>query len=178
MGPLFKPIKGSFLSFSEEMRSCPSKRFARVEFTAVLTAIFQKYSVELDVRAWASDEELEGIGIEEKKEFYGKAIERARTGIARCEQKVITLQMKKGDNVPLRLVERGTEICGDFLSSFLPWRLVLKQQDTIIVYFRCYCRCENSKSSSVFKIQAFRLHIIAVCLHMHCFWATRKPPAP
>jgi len=61
------------------------------------------------VREWASDEELEGMGIEERKEVYGKATEKARTGIARCEQKVITLQMKKGDNVPLRFVERGTE---------------------------------------------------------------------
>jgi len=108
-GSLFKPVKGSFLTFAEGMRACPGRRFAQVEATAVLTAIFQKYSIELDVGEWASDEEVARMGTEERKVVYGKAVERARWVIGRCEQKTITLQMKKGDFMPVRFVERGRE---------------------------------------------------------------------
>jgi len=108
-GSLFKPVKGSFTTFSDGMRACPGRRFAQVEVTAVLTAIFQKWSVELDVSEWASDADIKKMGKEEKRAIYGKAIERAREVIRNCEQVVITLQMKKGDKVPLRFVERGKE---------------------------------------------------------------------
>jgi hypothetical protein len=36
-------------------------------------------------------------------------MEKARRVIGRCEQKIITLQMRKGDCVPVRFVERGRE---------------------------------------------------------------------
>jgi len=108
-GSLFKPVKGSFTSFSEGMRACPGRRFAQVEVTAVLTAIFQKWSVELDVSDWASDVEVERMGKEERRAVYGKAIERARAVIKNCEQVIITLQMRKGEKVPVRFVERGKE---------------------------------------------------------------------
>jgi cytochrome P450 len=108
-GSLFKPVKGSFISFSDGMRACPGRRFAQVEVTAVLTAIFQKWSVELDVSEWASDAEVEKMGKEERRAVYEKAIKEARAVIKNCEQVVITLQMKKGEKVPLRFVERGRE---------------------------------------------------------------------
>jgi cytochrome P450 len=111
---LRKPMKGSFISFSEGARACPGRRFAQVEATAVLSAIFQKYSVELDVTEWANDEQLERMGIEEKRAVYGKAIERARNVIRRSEQ-TITLQMKRGDQLPVRFVARGKEKFGDVL---------------------------------------------------------------
>ena len=44
--------------------------------------------------------------------MYSKAVERANWVLGRCEQKTITLQMKKGDFVPLRFVERGRERFG------------------------------------------------------------------
>lgn len=108
-GSLFKPVKGSFITFSEGMRACPGRRFAQVETTAVLTAIFQKWSVELDVSDWASDEEVTRMGIDERRKLYGKAVERGRSVLERCEQKVITLQMLPGEFVPVRFVERGKE---------------------------------------------------------------------
>lgn len=106
---LFKPVKGSFISFSEGARACPGRRFAQVEITAVLAAIFRKYSVELDVSAWASDEDVERMGKAQRRELYGKAASRALEILHRCEQRTITLQMRQGDRVPLRFVERGQE---------------------------------------------------------------------
>jgi cytochrome P450 len=106
---LFHPVKNSFISFSEGARACPGRRFAQVEITAVITAIFQKYSVELDVGEWASDEEVERMGKAERKALYQKAAIRADEVLRRCEQRTITLQMRPGDKVPVRFVERGKE---------------------------------------------------------------------
>lgn len=102
------PEKGAFLSFSEGPRACPGRRFAQVEITAVLAFIFQKYSVELDVRDWASDEEVAKMGKEERQKIYGEASRVAREKIRRSEQ-FITLQMLREDNIGLRFVERGGE---------------------------------------------------------------------
>ena len=109
---LFKPQKGSFISFSDGARACPGRRFAQVEITAVLSALFQKYSVEFDVADWASDEEVEKMGREEKRALYEKAIDRAKTVMRRSEQ-TITLQLKRGDHVPIRFLERGKERFAD-----------------------------------------------------------------
>ena len=102
------PEKGAFLSFSEGPRACPGRRFAQVEITAVLAFIFQKYSVELDVREWASDEEVAKTGREERQKVYGEASRVAREKIQRSEQ-FITLQMLREDKIGLRFVERGGE---------------------------------------------------------------------
>lgn len=102
------PEKGAFLSFSEGPRVCPGRRFAQVEITAVLAFIFQKYSVELDVREWASDEEVAKMSKEERQKVYGEASKVAREKIRRGEQ-FITLQLLREDKVGLRFVERGGE---------------------------------------------------------------------
>ncbi|KAE8441431.1 hypothetical protein EG329_004957 [Mollisiaceae sp. DMI_Dod_QoI] len=65
---LVTPVKGSYISFSEGARACPGRRFAQVESTAVLSALFQKYSVELDVSEFASDEEISAMGPRENRE--------------------------------------------------------------------------------------------------------------
>jgi cytochrome P450 len=109
---LMKPVKGSYIPFSEGARACPGRRFAQVEGIAVLSALFYKYSVELDVSEWASDEEVAKMGKEERRKVYGMAVERAEMLIRRSEQ-VITVQMRVGDKVPLRFVERGRERFGD-----------------------------------------------------------------
>jgi cytochrome P450 len=105
---LYKPVKGSYIPFSDGARACPGKRFAQVEGTAVLSAMFHKYSVELDVSEWASDEEVKKMGRGERNQVYQKAIDRAKMLIRRSEQ-VITVQMLPGDKVPLRFVQRGKE---------------------------------------------------------------------
>ncbi|KAG0652326.1 Cytochrome P450 [Hyphodiscus hymeniophilus] len=108
-GSLFQPVKHSFIAFSEGARGCPGRRFAQVEITAVLTAIFQKYTVELEVSQWASDEEVARMSLSEKKALYQKAADRADTVLKRCEQRTITLQMLPDDTVPVRFVKRGEE---------------------------------------------------------------------
>lgn len=108
---LKKPVKGSYIPFSEGARACPGKRFAQVEGTAVLSALFHRYSVELDVIEWASDEEVEGMSREERAKIYKKATDKAEMIIRRSEQ-IITVQMLPGDRVPLRFVKRGRERFG------------------------------------------------------------------
>ena len=103
---LFKPIKGANPVFAEGARACPGKRFAQVEITAVLTAVFSEYSVELDVREWASDEEIERMTEQERRELYERAREIARGKMLETDQ-VITLKIK--ENIPVRLVRRGRE---------------------------------------------------------------------
>ncbi|KAL3423548.1 cytochrome p450 3a21 [Phlyctema vagabunda] len=107
-GGLFIPPKGAFTSFSEGPRACPGKRFAQVEITAVLTALFQRYSVELDVREWASDDEVQTMDTVQRRRVYERAMTRARE-VLRDLEPVITLLMKRGDKVPVRFVERGHE---------------------------------------------------------------------
>ncbi|TVY55447.1 Cytochrome P450 3A13, partial [Lachnellula suecica] len=63
---LVHPPKGAFITFSEARAPAPGRRFAQVEITTVLAAVFQKYSVELDVQRWASDEEVALMGVEER----------------------------------------------------------------------------------------------------------------
>jgi len=105
---LVKPPKGAFIPFSEGARACPGRRFAQVEITAVLSTIFQKYSVELDVGKWATDEEVAQMNVEEKRRLYQKAVDSSEKTIRRCMQR-ITIQLRSGDRVPLRFVERGSE---------------------------------------------------------------------
>ncbi|EJD40936.1 cytochrome P450 [Auricularia subglabra TFB-10046 SS5] len=43
-----QPRKGQFMAFSEGARACLGKKFAQVEFVAVITALFARYRVEID----------------------------------------------------------------------------------------------------------------------------------
>lgn len=43
-----QPRKGQFMAFSEGARACLGKKFAQVEFVAVISALFARYRVELD----------------------------------------------------------------------------------------------------------------------------------
>ncbi|GAD94779.1 conserved hypothetical protein [Paecilomyces variotii No. 5] len=44
---IHKPARGTYISFSDGMRACIGRRFAQVEFVAVLVAIFSRYRVRL-----------------------------------------------------------------------------------------------------------------------------------
>ncbi|TVY24439.1 hypothetical protein LHYA1_G006628 [Lachnellula hyalina] len=103
---LFVPAKGSYIPFSERARSCPGKRFAQIEIIAVLSVIFKTHSVELDVSAWASDEDIETMGKDERRVVYEKAIKRARRMMFESET-IVVLQMQ--EKCPLRFVKRGGE---------------------------------------------------------------------
>lgn len=107
---LFKPVKGSYIPFSDGFRSCIGRRFAQVEILAVLAAIFTQYSVELAVDDFATDEEIEKLpkGGKERKAVYQKAVDRAEDYLKHEVASIITLQLR-GVTVPIRLMKRGEE---------------------------------------------------------------------
>jgi cytochrome P450 len=107
---LFKPVKGSYIPFSDGFRSCIGRRFAQVEILAVLAVIFSQYSVELAVDDLASDEEVEKLpkGGEERRKLYQKACDRAERYLIEKVSSIITLQLR-GVTIPIRLVRKGEE---------------------------------------------------------------------
>lgn len=93
---LYKPQKGSYLPFSDGYRACLGRRFAQVEVLAVISVIFQKYSLELAVDKYAKDEEMERMSIEEKAEIWHKAAEDTRDLMLNGMGVIITLQIRRG----------------------------------------------------------------------------------
>lgn len=104
---LFHPVRGSYLPFSEGPRSCVGRRLAQVEVMAVLATIFQKYSIELAVDEWASDEEVKRMSDSEKRAVYKKAQDKARETL-RSATPLLTLKLNPGF-IPIRLVKKGEE---------------------------------------------------------------------
>lgn len=70
---LFRPTRGSYLPFSDGPRSCLRRRLAQVKVVAVLAVVFQKYSIELAVDEWATDDEVAKMPDEEKRKLYRQA---------------------------------------------------------------------------------------------------------
>ena len=105
---LYRPPKGAYVPFSDGYRSCLGRRFAQVEILAVLAVIFKTWSVELDVGAYMSDEELATASEEQKREAWNKADANARDLLRNGMMTIITIQMRK-DKVPMRFVKRGHE---------------------------------------------------------------------
>ncbi|KAG8168501.1 hypothetical protein KVR01_001250 [Diaporthe batatas] len=105
---LFRPVRGSFIPFSDGARSCLGRRIAQVEMLAALAVLFQKYSIELAVDEWASDDEVAGMGLEERKKVYEKARAKSRETIRQATS-ILTLKLHGKLRVPVRLVKRGEE---------------------------------------------------------------------
>ena len=106
--PLYTPIKGSYIPFSDGQRACLGRRFAQVEILAALATIFSRYSVELAVDEWASDEEVAGMTKDQRRECWTKARDKADWTWRNKMGCVITLQLS-GAHVPLRFVRQGEE---------------------------------------------------------------------
>ncbi|KAG4441548.1 hypothetical protein IFR05_002933 [Cadophora sp. M221] len=102
----FTPPKGAFIPFSLSSRSCPGKRFAEIEITATLAAIFQTYILELDVRDWASDEEIAEMDEEERERVYEKAKDGARRMVFGSRSEIF---LKMRGSVGVRFLRRGGE---------------------------------------------------------------------
>ncbi|KAI0539793.1 cytochrome P450 [Xylaria digitata] len=113
---MFRPVRGSYIPFSEGPRACLGRRLAIVEVIAALAVIFQKYSIENAVDDWASDDEVARMDRSQKEGLYKKAVQRSRDVIASCEAR-ITLKLHNGRFVPLRLVRRGEERFVDWFDS-------------------------------------------------------------
>ncbi|KAF2730086.1 cytochrome P450, partial [Polyplosphaeria fusca] len=107
---LFRPVKGSYIPFSDGYRSCIGRRFAQVEILAALAVIFQRYSVELAVDQFANDEEINDMpkGGRQRREVWQKAADRADGLLGNALASIITLQLR-GHTIPLRMVPRGQE---------------------------------------------------------------------
>jgi cytochrome P450 len=106
---LFRPVRCSFIPFSDGSRSCLGRRLAQVEVMAVLAVIFQKYSIELAVDKWATDEEVEKMSRQEKIDLYMKARQKAQA-LIRTASTRITLKLHEGETyIPVRIVRKGEE---------------------------------------------------------------------
>lgn len=56
---IHKPARGAYISFSDGMRACIGRRFAQVEFVAVLVVVFSRYRVRLGkIRQDESEEDV------------------------------------------------------------------------------------------------------------------------
>ncbi|GAB1315066.1 Cytochrome P450 monooxygenase [Madurella fahalii] len=105
---LYRPVRGSYIPFSDGPRSCLGRRIAMVEMNAALAVIFQQYSIELAVEEWASDEEVERMSPAERREVYAKAQAKSRETLRQANS-VLTLKLHGGKHIPLRIVRRGCE---------------------------------------------------------------------
>lgn len=110
---LFRPVRGSYVPFSDGPRSCLGRRIAMVELVAALAVIFQRYSVELAVDEWVGggggdEEEVQRMGREQRRGLYKRAQVKSWETIRQAES-VLTLKLFGGKHVPVRLVRRGCE---------------------------------------------------------------------
>ena len=105
---LLKPVRGAYLPFSEGGRACLGRRFSQVEMMGLFSVIFQKYSVELAVDEWASDEEVEKMSTAQRRELWDKARAAAKYKFRCCMKNLMTNRMTNTE-VPIRFVKRGEE---------------------------------------------------------------------
>ncbi|KIV96273.1 hypothetical protein PV10_00156 [Exophiala mesophila] len=105
---LFRPVRGSYLPFSDGYRACLGRRFAQVEVLTALAVLLQNHSVELAVDDWASDEEVIEMDQDARAEVWQKAASHARNLMLNGLAVIISLQMRTG-HVAMRFVPRGQE---------------------------------------------------------------------
>lgn len=105
---LYRPVRGSYIPFSDGARSCIGRRIAQVEMIAALAVVFQRYSLELAVDEWASDEEVAEMGAGERRALFEKARKKSRDTIRQATS-LLTLKLHGKQRVPVRLVRRGEE---------------------------------------------------------------------
>lgn len=105
---LYRPVRGSFIPFSDGPRSCLGRRIAQVEMVAAMAVLFQRYSVELAVDEWASDEQIDNMENDERRALYEKARTKSRETIRQATS-LLTLKLHGSLKVPIRLVKRDEE---------------------------------------------------------------------
>ncbi|KAI6710808.1 hypothetical protein JHW43_006682 [Diplocarpon mali] len=106
---LFRPSRGAYLPFSDGPRSCLGRRLAQVKVVGILSVVFQKYSVELAVDEWATDDEVTKMTDSEKVKLYKRAQDKARQTIRKATS-VITLKLHESPAyIPVRVVKKGEE---------------------------------------------------------------------
>ncbi|KAI1463857.1 cytochrome P450 [Daldinia caldariorum] len=113
---LYRPPRGAFIPFSDGARACLGRRVAIVELVSALAVIFQKYSIELAVDEWASDEKVAEMSHDEKASLYKVAQEKSRETIKEARS-YITLKLHGDKCIPVRLVKRGSERFANWVDS-------------------------------------------------------------
>ena len=105
---MFHPERGAYNPFSDGPRSCLGRLVAQVELVTTLAVVFQKYSIELAVDEWATDEDMSAMNREEMKKVYCMAQNKCQETIEQSWT-IITLGLHERYYVPVRLVLRGEE---------------------------------------------------------------------
>lgn len=105
----FRPQRGVYFPFSEGTRACVGRRFAQIEYTTALAVIFHSYSIELDVREWVSDADLDRMAPAERDAVWQRAAKRTRDTIRNDMNLIMTMHLKQQTSFPIRLVERDHE---------------------------------------------------------------------
>ncbi|KAI1806074.1 cytochrome P450 [Daldinia bambusicola] len=113
---LYRPPRGAFIPFSDGARACLGRRVAIVELVSALAVIFQKYSIELAVDEWASDEKVAEMNQDEKASLYKVAQEKSRETMKEARS-YITLKLHGDKCIPVRLVKRGNERFANWVDS-------------------------------------------------------------
>ncbi|TQN73423.1 Cytochrome P450 3A2 [Colletotrichum shisoi] len=113
---MFRPVRGSYVPFSDGPRSCLGRRIAQVEIIAALSVVFQRYSLELAVDEWASDADVEAMDRAERQKLYRKAQDKCRETVRKAST-TLTLKLPQGTSVPIRIVPRGEERFVNFFDS-------------------------------------------------------------
>ncbi|GJC98315.1 cytochrome P450 [Colletotrichum higginsianum] len=113
---MFRPVRGSYVPFSDGPRSCLGRRIAQVEIIAALSVVFQRYSLELAVDEWASDADVEAMDRAERQKLYRKAQDKCRETVRKAST-MLTLKLPQGTSVPIRIVPRGEERFVNFVDS-------------------------------------------------------------
>ncbi|KAK8170658.1 cytochrome P450, partial [Phyllosticta citribraziliensis] len=89
-GQLRTPVEGSFEPWGDGSRVCPGKKFAQVEFVAVISCIFSRYKIE----AVPEGEE----SAEDARERVWKAVNKTESGL--------TLKVENSERVAFKILER------------------------------------------------------------------------
>lgn len=105
---LYRPVRGSYVPFSDGPRSCLGRRIAVVELIAVFAVLFQNHSIELAVDEWATDDEVARMSPAERRAVYAKAQDKSRHILTQASS-IITLKLHGDAHVPVRFVQRGHE---------------------------------------------------------------------
>ncbi|PNH40201.1 hypothetical protein VD0004_g6757 [Verticillium dahliae] len=113
---MFRPAPGAYTPFGDGPRSCIGRRIAQAEVMVAISVLFQKYSVELAVDEWATDEEVERMDRAARRILYAKAQARFRELMTTLAS-LITVKLPPGSHVPVRLVPRGQERFVNFVDD-------------------------------------------------------------
>jgi hypothetical protein len=71
--------------------------------------IFQKYSIELAVDEWATDDEVAKMPDEEKRKLYKQAQDKARKTIRGATTQITLKLHEEPRSIPVRVVKKGEE---------------------------------------------------------------------